>query len=157
MSLKLTASCAFTVASLLLGALPGQAFAQQSKCGPVSELSDMLDMVGDVFTDPDSAAAALRADLGVVTPPSGAVKEVVADSRTCNQLLGATRKALRQLYGGGKDSPFNESTFGFFRVGDYYVSLQLPPPQTGDIVVTGRVEFLIFRVTDLAFVGRLLA
>ena len=76
---------------------------------------------------------------------------------TANFNVSTNDNEVRELYRGGKDSPFTESTFGFFRVGDYFVALQLPPPQTGDIVVTGRVEFLIFRVTDLAFVGRLLA
>ncbi|MDP3773368.1 MAG: hypothetical protein Q8Q85_03790 [Gemmatimonadales bacterium] len=148
---------AVLAAAILIVARPETALGQKSKCGPAAELTGHLGLVANVFTATDSGFVGIRTQLGIAIPPPGAVQEVVTDSRTCNQLLGATRKAIRDLYGGGRDNPFNDSTFGFFRVGDYYVSLQLPAAPTGGIVVSGRVEFLIFRVSDQSFVGRLLA
>jgi hypothetical protein len=145
------------LAAMFVACLPQLAQAQKSKCGPAAELNGYLSLVAKVFTGTDSGYVGIRASLGITVPAPGAVQELVADSRTCNQLLGATRTAIRKIYGGGRDNPFNDSPFGFYRIGDYYVALQLPAPPTGGVVVSGRSEMLIFRVSDQSLVGRVAA
>lgn len=141
------------LAGVLLAAA-STAQAQKSKCGPADTLGDDLDRVVEVFTD--SALAEFRSQHSIGDLASGAPRAVVVDSRTCGQLAGATRAALRSMYG-GKDNPFNDYTFAYFRIGDYYVALQIPDAPPPNMIVSGHVELLIFRMSDLAFVARLLS
>lgn len=146
-----TIGSVLTVA-LILFASPHAMLAQKSKCGPVADFADRLERVVEVFTD--SSLADFRTAHSITSPAAGAPQEVVAVAKVCNSLLGATRSTLRGFYG-GKENPFNDYTFAFFRVGDYYVALQIPDPQSGGVVVSGYSELLIFRVSDLRFVARL--
>lgn len=136
--------------STLLG-LPSAASAQKSKCGPTSELTADLDFLVAFFSD--TTHQELRREYSLATLGAVDPREVVTDSRTCAGLLGDTRATLRKAYG-GKETPFNSLTFGFYRIGDYYIAMQVPDQPAG-LVVSGYVEMLVFRVSDRSLVARL--
>lgn len=144
---------ALALGAVFVAAAPDAAHAQKSKCGSAAELADDLEFVVDYFTD--SLNTPLLAEFGVASLTESDPRAVVTDPRLCNQLLGATRTALRKAFG-GKDNPFGSYTFAFFRVGQYYVSMQFPEEPAG-LVVSARVELLVFRVSDMSLIARLRA
>ena len=144
---------ALALGAVFVAAAPDAAHAQNSKCGSAAELADDLEFVVDYFTD--SLNTPLLAEFGVESLTESDPRAVVTDLRLCNQLLGATRTTLRKAFG-GKDNPFGSYTFAFFRVGQYYVSMQLPE-EPAELVVSARVELLVFRASDKSLVARLQA
>lgn len=139
--------------AIMVVAMAGVAAGQQAKCEPAAEYSERLVRVVEIFANPDSFYVNFRAAKGIALLPPKAPRRVVTDVRTCNRLLAAVRAALRGIY--KQDEAYTAYTFAFYRVGDYYVAQQIPEPPK-DIIVSGYVECLIFRVSDLAFVARLL-
>jgi len=132
--------------------LPAVALSQKPLCGPAAEFEGQLASVGRILSATDSAATAFRLRYGIPTVDSTATREVVTKTRDCNRLLRATGVKLRTIYGSDK-GPLDDFEFAFFRVGDYYVALQVTDPDAA-IVLQGRAEIVVFRVKDLGVVAR---
>lgn len=121
-------------------------------CGDLENKQRDLESYARYFTQEDLAP--VREAVGIERLPSDAPRRVVDEKKECGRVFGKLMSRLAEV---GELQRLRENGFDFsiFRFGPFYATLVVEKPQDDppQELSTGYGQLLIFRASDLAYVG----
>lgn len=143
----------FLIATLWFMWWPAAAAAQgpEKACGELRSTEWELEAFAELFLADEFDW--FRADIGIERLEPGAARTVVAEPRTCRNVVRAVRKVLREIY---ESAPqLNSLDYAIFQFGPYYAVL-LRPRQIEGADIAGYSDLLVFRSDTLEYLGSIL-